>query len=257
MEKTYKLVQEKTNVAVIGKDGNLTSKRQGDKMYLREKNGEALTSKYECMIHLDHGQHFAVCCPVTKIKYTGNRNKKDMLAQGEYELKTEIKWGVIDVYNSMVPGEDNLVFPCVYDSIVPGCSGTAIAYHNGFATYLDIDRSSPNYRRQLTPCVLSRPGLFGAGAPGFAECYIGETPVYLPRNCKPMKTVQSSSLLTYSDVFYLNSYFSGHQSSEILSDEVKTKYFELTGVSIRMQEEQDRMLKKVMQYNDDKKAGKK
>lgn len=161
----------------------------------------------------------AVCCQ--HLKY-----------ESDYDTsKLSFKYGIIaiqrDEKGNIIPMGEKIVVPILYDKIYENELKTVTAYVNDHLTYIDIDPNSENYGKQLVPAILEHAYSFSADYDGFTKCSVNGFVGYLPRNCKPRKTLEPSDLLTKEQVEYLLSYFELTNNDQ--HDSSVNKFCELTG----------------------------
>lgn len=134
---------------------------KNERFFLKDKAGKIISHEYYYILFLGD-DHFAVCDMEIDVRFLGEWKYYDII-NGNYDLlPSKMKWGVIrvnrDKKGKFVSKGETMIVPCVYDRIEEG-SKIAIAYHNDKYTYLDINRDSKNYGKQLLPCVLGYLGL--------------------------------------------------------------------------------------------------
>lgn len=204
---------EKTVYRVEGSNkDNLTLKYGNKESY---KN-VPITRDYYNIEHL-FDDHYIVC----DVAYDGI-----LSYDAEFDnSKLSFKYGIIvlqrDEQNKIIPMQEKIVVPILYDRISTNNENTVTAYLGQYLTYIDVNPNSEHYGKQLVPIVLEHAVPFSVDYEGFAECSVNGVVGYLPRNCKPKDTLKPSDLLTEDQVKVL--------SNETLYSNALTKFEELTG----------------------------
>lgn len=139
--------------------------------------------------------------------------------------KLSFKYGIIvlqrDEQNKIIPMQEKIVVPILYDRISTNNENTVTAYLGKYLTYIDVNPNSEHYGKQLVPIVLEHAVPFSVDYEGFAECSVNGVVGYLPRDCKPKDALNPSDLLTEDQVKVL--------SNGTLYSNALTKFEELTG----------------------------
>lgn len=239
MKKDYEIVKEKVLTTKMGADGNWLCNGKNYQCFLKSGDGKMVSCQYQAM--LDFGNdHLAVCNIVDDVKYPMDGisaiDRYYDIIHGEYEIKKpKLKWGIIrlnrDDNGLIIPMAETLVVPYLYDRISGNNLKSATAYCGNKLTYLDLDRNSWNYGRQLVPCVLQRAVPFSVEYDGFAECCINGIVGFLPRKCQVKKSIEGFELLTEEQTKQLLKYFNSEESF-LLSDDTISTYFNLTGIKL-------------------------
>jgi len=230
----FRIVKEKVATWHIAENGNQTFKFDKERFVLKNDNDEVISHQYYCMFQLDN-DHFAVCDLISEATFWSNYNEYDII-KGEYETTTpKMKWGVIrinrDASGAIIPGAETMVVPYLYDRISSNNMRTATVESNGKFSYLDLDVSRSSYGRQLVPCILEHAVPFCVDIEGFAECSIGNTVGYLPRECKPCDELESFELLTKKQAECIASILNNVENVSVILGAI-TSYFALTGIQI-------------------------
>ncbi len=183
---------------------NIVSNIIGEKKYLGLKENTPLTKNYYDIEYLGN-DHYAVC----ELKFDEEKYLSYDYYQYQYEKQSvnfSFKWGVIKINRNasgeIMPFQETLIFPFVYDRISPNNENTATAYASNHLTYLDFDQNR-NYGKQLCPVILDHAAPFNTNFEGFAECSINGKVGYLPRNIKSLGYIDESYLLSYEQVLSL------------------------------------------------------
>lgn len=249
MATDYEIVKEKVSTTQMGRDGNWFYYNEDCNCFLKNEDDEIISHQYECMLDLG-SDHLAVCKIVDDIRYLMDGHSADDryydIIHGEYEIKSpKLKWGIIrlnrDERGLIIPGAETLVVPYLYDRISENNLKSATAYCDDKLTYLDIDRTSWNYGRQLVPCILEHAVPFSVQHNGFAECSINGIVGFLPRNCQAKENIEGVELLTNEQALLLSKYFNSEESFLLDTDTISA-YFNLTG--IRLEKEKVHTLSK-------------
>lgn len=210
-------------VPIIDNTGNVSSYKVA-KYFLQSMNKDAVSKIYYYMERVNE-THFIVG-NIGVASYCGIND--GFLCDTVFD----VLYGVIrvqtDENKNIIPNNEILVVPNIYESISPNNLNTLTAEAtDGHFTYIDIDRLSKNYGKQLTPAILDFAALFDGEFHGFAQCSIDGIVGYLPRNCIVKEKIESSDLLNREQVKQLSKYFELH--SEVTSS--LEKYNILTGTT--------------------------
>ena len=234
----------------IDENGNVVQDYADVKCYLRDDKGRRISNSYECIWDLGD-DHFAVCNLVGGVKCCTEStiDKYYDIIRKYYELEpAKLKWGIIRISRSedgnIIPCSEKLVVPFLYDRISDNNSKTATAMCNGKYTYIDIDKYSIHYRKQLVPCVLDHAVPFDTDYEDFAECSIEEKVGYLPRYTKPCKYISKEDLLTEQQVIGLNNFFKDLCEGELDEETIKL-YYNLTGIDLYQLRQHQFLVKKL------------
>lgn len=226
----YEFEIGETPVVEIGTDGNVFV--QNHKIHL-EKNNNQLTKDYWDIVEL-WDDHYAVCDLNVSNYYLDGLNEYTLKSELEalepkFGPKINFRYGVIKLKRNdkgeVIPFAEKIVVPIIYDRICENNNDTLTAYSNGKLTYIELDPRNLNYGKQLVPAVLEHAVPFSLKYDGFAECSVDGITGYLPRNCKPLKKLNGSDLLTEEQVKYLL------KRDETLNDYSTFKLEHLTGSS--------------------------
>jgi len=111
---------------------------------------------------------------------------------------SKLKFGVIkisrDKNGEVIPKEEKIVIPLVYDHIRYGNSKTLLVLENKKYKYIEFDSTSKDYCRDIVPAVLDKASVFDEKYNGYAECkYQGEVR-YLSRFMKPVLNLELDML---------------------------------------------------------------
>lgn len=195
--------------------GNVAESEEKYQYVLVNESQEEISRRYDYTEELND-DHYIVSSAVAAIDRHND----------EVSPRAEFKFGVIrltrDDNGKVIPFNEKIVVPFIYDGIKSGEENTAIAAiihgkSNRF-TYIDLDLESKNYGKQLLPVGLKSASWFGRDYKGFAECEFalgGER--YIPRNYEPRQEATYADLLTKEEVECL------------LHDTPKVKMKKLTG----------------------------
>lgn len=208
-------------VPIIDNTGNISSYKVA-KYYLQSMNKEVVSKIYYYMERIDE-THYIVG-DIGVASYCGVND--GFLCDTIFD----VLYGVIRVQTdddkNVIPNNEILVVPNIYESISPNNLNTLTAeVGDGHFTYIDIDRSSKNYGKQLTPAVLDFAALFDGEFHGFAQCSVNGIVGYLPRNCIVKEKIEPSDLLSREQVKKISKYFEMYKEVESSLD----KYNDLTG----------------------------
>ena len=243
MLKDYDIINEKVRTEYIGIDGNRHYHREDYRYVLKNKDGEVISHQYYGIVPLED-DHYVVCDLVSGVRLFSDYNY-DKNEVNDYENTTiKAKWGVVkflkDETGEFIPYSEIMVVPYLYDKIIPNNLSTAIASNDGKFTYLDLDENGKNYGRQIVPCVLDYAEDFITPRYGFTKCILDGQVGYLPRNCKPLNSIQPSDLLTEQDVLNIIRYT--YDIGNILDSSTNKAFANLTGLVLC--EEENKVLEK-------------
>lgn len=194
-----------TPVCEINEDGNVC--QRNSKLHL-EKNGIQLTRDYWNIIELWDDQYI-ICDLGVSGCYLEDIDEYniDTIISFNPQIKIKFRFGVIklqrDKNGDVIPFSESTIVPVIYDGIAENNEASLTACSNGKYTYIDLNPESLNYGQQIVPAVLEHAVPFNVGYDGFAQCSIDGVVGYLPRNCNPRETLESSDLLTKEQVQYL------------------------------------------------------
>lgn len=194
-----------TPVCEINEDGNVC--QRNSKLHL-EKNGIQLTRDYWNIIELWDDQYI-ICDLGISGCYLENidENHINVMMSLNSQARIKFQFGVIKLQREkngeVIPFSESTIVPVIYDGIAENNEASLTACSNGKFTYIDLNPESLNYGKQIVPAVLEHAVPFNVGYEGFAQCSIDGVVGYLPRNCSPRKTLESSDLLTKEQVQYL------------------------------------------------------
>ncbi len=242
MLKDYDIVNEKVKTEYIGIDGNRHCHKEDYRYVLKNEYGDVISHQYYGIQPLGD-DHYAVCDLVSDIRLFSDYNH-DKNKANDYENTTvKAKWGVVkflkDKMDRFIPYSEVMVVPYLYDKIIPNNLSTAIVSNDGKFTYLDLDENGKNYGKQIVPCVLDYAEDFITPIHGFTKCILDGKVGYLPRDCKPLNSIQSSDLLTEQDVLNIMRYT--YDIGNILDSSTNEAFAKLTGLVLC---DEEKVLKK-------------
>lgn len=187
-----------TRFQYIDEEGNIAKSVYSNKKHLAV--GKKVYSKSYYYIEEIGDYHYIF----GDIIYNGILNFSDIdknlfqFKYGIFKLKT-------DQSGNIIPEQDEIVVPAIFDDISLNNLNTVTVYgNNGHLSYLDIDPNSPYYGQLLAPIILERACPFSTSYEGFAECSINGITGYLPRNMQPVGEISSNDLLTEDEVKVLS-----------------------------------------------------
>lgn len=216
MEK-IEISENSVAAAFIGDDGNIHHYITPSYSLINEKK-DIISYQYRCIADLGN-DHFAV----GKIKEDYN------------SLNSKFYWGIIRVNRDsngvVLPFQEMQIVPYLYDKISNQNITTVIGSYNGKLTYLDLDKYSESYGKQLVPCILDYAEPFDLTYENFAGCSINGVSGYLPRECQPQDVISGINLLEDSEAQMLEEYYNGDFFGS-LDDTTITKFLNLTGVDV-------------------------
>ena len=201
-----------TPVSVIDDNGNV-SESLNHKLHLEYK-GNPITRDYWNIIELDD-DHYIVCDIQVSGCYLEDINEYSLNEVEKYLNPVfKFKNGIIrlkrDKEGNVVPFQERLVVPVVYDRISENNNKTITAYNGDKMTYVDLDPKSSNYGMQLVPAKLTHAEPFDLEHEGFARCGNNNVEGFLPRNNTPIDMRNDKSLFydfTYKKQGYDRLYF--------------------------------------------------
>ncbi len=226
--------RESTPALYIDSNGNRQYNTEKEAFFLKNTSGDVVSQGYLCMVSLGD-DHYAVCDLISESNLCGYYDEYDII-NGDFKTTApKMKWGIIRLSRTksgnIIPRAEVFVVPYIYDRISSNNSKTATVQFNGKYSYVDLDIERDSYGKQLVPCILEHAVPFDVDIEGFAECSIEEKVGYLPRDTKPCKMLDSSTLLSESQANALAKFFSDNENSFEAQSAVFS-YFALTGVKI-------------------------
>ena len=240
-KKEYKVEKVSLKIPYIDCNGNMDYHNISNEIIRHDTY--SLSKIYYAIKDLGN-DHFAVC-NLVNASYLDNFDFYNRIYDKD-NFDIGFKWGIIclrrNVVGKILPLQEKLVVPCIYDKISGNNLNTVTAYSQGKLTYIDLDKDSEFYGQQLVPCVLNHAVPFSTEYEGFAECSINKTTGYIPRNCKPRTNLIEDDLLTKSQMFYLYPYLCGKKGYEV-GEITIDRYYNLTGESLS--KENCKKLKKI------------
>lgn len=185
-------------VPIIDQNGNVGYTEYA-KYCLQDKNGKRFSGFYYSMEALDE-DHYIVSNMVVVPKMTNPISYGWGIKQGIIHLEK-------DKNGDIVPMEETLVVPEVYDRIISGNSQIIIGeVQNKRFTYIELNPKSENYGKQLVPAILEQAVPFDVNYKDFAECTVAGVNGYIPRTCQPRRQLNSSDLITKENMKLLALY---------------------------------------------------
>lgn len=181
------------------------------------------------MIYLGE-DHFAVADIVYDLRISPGYNENYIINKDYVVANSEIKWGIIklnrDMINKIIPKGESLIVPYIYDSIEPNNNKTATASYKKKFTYIELNRNSENYGKQLLPCILDRAMHYDITHKDLAEVTIKNTTGFIPRNIC-LEALSEMFLLSDEEAEKISKYINNEIVN--LNSDTSYKYLALTG----------------------------
>lgn len=121
----------------------------------------------------------------------------------------KFRYGVIEmnkeICDGVIPYNEKIVVPLIYNMIYRNNDNTlTVKSDKGLFSYVDMDKSSDNYGKQLLPCILSIAGNFDDNYSFFAECCLNGKYGYISRKMNPLDSFSEDDLLSEEQVRYIS-----------------------------------------------------
>ena len=192
------------DVPFINSDGNIEDSNFVDRFYigyLDDKKIVRLTKDYYFIDEFDDNR-FIVADAISNqpsLEYASDIDDSFL----------RFRYGVIEldkgIYNEYIPYNENVIVPFAYSMIYRNNEDTlTVKNEKGLFSYVDMDKSSENYGKQLVPCVLSIAGRFDEEYAFFAECCVDGKYGYISRAMKPRDSFSEDDLLSEEQVRYIS-----------------------------------------------------
>ena len=216
MEK-ISIIDEELSIPRIDENGNVDRHSNSHYSFL-EKDGKRISNSYLYIEGVEIPDHYIVA------GFTSTQPNIDQdweYYEGVDKKQLALKYGIIcltrDEHGWILPMQEELVVPYLYDNITNSNLEAVTAYVGEKLTYVDLAKKSPSYGVQLVPAVLDHAVPFCVPYEGFAECSINGIVGYISRAMKPRLSIEGKDLLSEDDVKHLH------------YGEALDKYIELSG----------------------------
>ena len=187
------------DVPFINSDGNVEYSNMADRFYigyLDDKKIIRLTKDYYFIDEFDDNR-FIVADAVS------NQSSLEYASDIDDSF-LRFRYGVIEINNEYYPFNEKVVVPFVYNMIYRNNEDTlTVKNEKGLFSYVDMDKTSPNYGKQLVPCILKIAGNFDECYANFAECSIKNKYGYISRAMKPSNDFCEDDLFNEEQVKYI------------------------------------------------------
>lgn len=188
-----------SNIPIMDENGNIKKNTGIHKVHLENAYDVRLTYSYYYINQIDNN-NFVVGDFITEQEGSYNKEFYD-------ESKVRFRYGVIelqkDAYGSVNRMQEKTIVPIVYEGLLNGNNSTLIGIANGKSTYIEFDKDSENYGRQLVPAILDYAEPFDTEFFGFAKCGLNGKAFYISRSFNPSEELTEEDLLTRDDVLYM------------------------------------------------------
>ena len=199
MEEKFRIVATDVDIPVMDGNGNVIYKTGIQKHHIINFRGDVVSREYYAIEHLKDDYYIVVDAASSQISMLFS----DVLNDNRLMYKYGLVCLKRDNENKVIPMEEDIVVPFIYDGIAENNADTITVRVNDKFTYVDLDKESINYGRQLTPAVLDRVVPFGVSYDGYAECELNGVTGFIPRNITPTSEISPAKLLTKEQVEHL------------------------------------------------------
>lgn len=213
-----KITTKKVSTKEIDKKNNLVDKKENRSCIVEQQNDTNETIVSKDYLYLEKIDEFYYIYGILDANPNIINDKNESLYKRKYGILKLNR----DAYMRVIPYNEVVIVPALYDEIKKKGSNTLCVTNNNKSTYFDLSKE-----KQLTPIVFDLVSNFDFEYPGFAQCFYNYKAGYLPRSAKPVTDENDINLMDEVEVKALIDY----QTDTDMFLKSNVKYKQLTGKS--------------------------